>query len=194
MRIKMKVQCVYNSNEKFFKKKYKYQFPENYEKDLIIGKKYNVYGLLFYDDKFKYLIFDENNTPFWCLNNLFEILDNKISNYWYIKFFQEEYQIDAIWGYYELVNEEEHYDNLLKENKDNLIIEEEKALDIFYKRKKEMDMEFPNFSVKEKANTIDQNWLMCPKCMDAWESNSIFGMIECPKCNSIVHNPRYKKN
>jgi rubrerythrin len=189
----MKVKCLYNSNEKFFKKKYKYQFHENYETELIIGKKYNVYGLFYHNDKFKYLIFDENNMPFWYLNKLFEILDNKISQFWYLKFLKEEYLMHAIWGYYELVNDEYHNDDLMKENKDYNEEKEKKALEIFLKRKKEIDMEFPDWCIKVTGQIIDSKTLKCPICGAIWESNSIFGMVECPKCKTIMHNPKYKK-
>ncbi|KKM14269.1 hypothetical protein LCGC14_1707820 [marine sediment metagenome] len=189
----MRIRCIHHSTEKFFKKKSEYEFFETYETDLIIGKEYNVYGLIYYNDIYKYLIFDENNTPFWYLNKLFEIIDNKISKFWYLDFLKEESLISAMWGYYELVNIENHNDDLMKENKDNLEEKEKAALDIFYQRKKEMDLEFPDDSIKEKASIVDNNWLMCPTCVDAWESNSIFAMIECPKCKKVMHNPRNKK-
>jgi hypothetical protein len=191
----MKVKCLYNTNENFFVKIGKYDFFQNYENALKITKEYIVYSISYYEDHVNYLIFDEYKRPFWYCDKLFIILDSKLSAYWYYKNYENKnYPLKMILGYFELINEEEHYDDLLKENKDCNEEKEKEALEIFYKRKKEMDMEFPDFSVKEKANTIDQNWFICPKCMDAWESNSIFGMVECPKCNTIMHNPRYKKN
>ena len=98
-----------------------------------------------------------------------------------------------MWGYYELVNIEDHNADLLKANKDNLEEMEKAALEIFYKRKKEMDLEFQDESITEKASIVDNNWLMCPTCVDAWESSSILAMVECPKCKKIMHNPRFKK-
>ncbi len=71
---------------------------------------------------------------------------------------------------------------------------EDKDLEIFYKRKKQMDLEFPDTSIKDKASLVDSNWLMCPICIDAWESRSILAMVECPKCKTIMHNPRYNKS
>ncbi len=188
----MKVKCLYITNEKFFKKKFEHQTYEKYENDLVLGKEYLVYGILYYEMDYNYLIFDENRSPFWYLSNLFEIIENHLSALWYFRHFENSNTFRTIFGYNELVNNEYHNDDLMKENKDNLIEKEERALTIFYKRKKEMDMEFPDFSNKEQATLIDQNWLMCPKCVDAWGSNSIFAMVECPKCKNIMHNPRYK--
>lgn len=38
------------------------------------------------------------------------------------------------------------------------------------------------------------NWLICPKCNDAWESHSQEAMVICPNCICVVHNPRANKN
>jgi hypothetical protein len=187
----MKVKCIYNSTKSFFVKKFPYESYENYEKYLVIDKEYLVYGILYYKEEFCYLIFNEQGYPFWYLSKVFLVVDRKISKYWYVDF-SEDQEI-VFWGYFELVNHPYHNNDLMKENIDNLIEKEEEALEIFYKRKKEMDLEFADNSIEEKATIIKDKWLMCPKCIDAWESNSTFGMVECPKCKTIMHNPRYKK-
>lgn len=45
-------------------------------------------------------------------------------------------------------------------------------------------------NVLESAIEADSKWFMCPKCNDAWESNSLDGMVVCPKCDCAFHNPR----
>ncbi|MBA3814960.1 MAG: hypothetical protein H0X29_00250 [Parachlamydiaceae bacterium] len=41
-----------------------------------------------------------------------------------------------------------------------------------------MDQEFPNNSIKQITQIGDENWLMCPSCIDAWEdSDSIKTMV-----------------
>ena len=47
--------------------------------------------------------------------------------------------------------------------------------------------------ITDRANEIDNNWLMCPLCNDAWESQSLYGMVRCPKCKKRLHNPRYQE-
>ncbi len=49
-------------------------------------------------------------------------------------------------------------------------------------------------TVLESAIEADPNWLMCPKCIDAWESSSREVMVVCPKCESAFHNPRASQN
>lgn len=45
-------------------------------------------------------------------------------------------------------------------------------------------------NISTSAIEGDPNWLICPKCNDAWESNSLKAMVICPKCNHALHNPR----
>src|SRR5574342_508856 len=38
----------------------------------------------------------------------------------------------------------------------------------------------PDTSVKSIAKEIDSKWLLCPLCVDAWESDSRNAMVVCP--------------
>ncbi len=185
----MKVKCLYDTGMNLSQKFLDHGWLKQSEMDLIINKEYVVYGIAFFKKGLsEYLIVDKYNNPFWCPDEIFQIINNKLSSLWFFqKYKKDDGMIDDwfVWGYNELVNNINHSDNLM-EREDN-------DLNIFYKRKKEMDMEFPDDSIKEKASVVDQNWLMCTNCIEAWESLSIFGMIECPKCKTIMHNPRYKK-
>jgi len=51
-------------------------------------------------------------------------------------------------------------------------------------------LKIPDPNVLESAIKANSNWLMCPKCNDAWESNSPDAMVICPKCECAFHNPR----
>lgn len=53
------------------------------------------------------------------------------------------------------------------------------------------DAEFLNLP---EATILDNKWLMCPNCIDAWESNSKKQIVICPKCETTFRNPRFKKN
>ncbi len=50
----------------------------------------------------------------------------------------------------------------------------------------------PDNTVDKTAQELEKGWLLCPDCIDAWESSSIDAMVICPKCNAALHNPRYK--
>jgi hypothetical protein len=55
-----------------------------------------------------------------------------------------------------------------------------------------MDLEFPDPSISDKTQALDDEWLMCPFCIDAWQSDSKDGMVICPTCHRKLHNPRYE--
>lgn len=50
----------------------------------------------------------------------------------------------------------------------------------------------PDASVLKSAIELDSDWLMCPRCTDAWQSNSKNAIVLCPKCKHFFQNPRYK--
>lgn len=49
----------------------------------------------------------------------------------------------------------------------------------------------PDSNILEIAIEASSDWLICPKCNDAWKSHSRHAMVDCPKCNNIMHNPHY---
>ena len=51
-----------------------------------------------------------------------------------------------------------------------------------------------NPSIEKSATILDDTWLMCPDCIDAWESTSKNPMVICPKCDQVLHNPRWKES
>ena len=50
----------------------------------------------------------------------------------------------------------------------------------------------PISEIKDIAEELGGNWLMCPLCQESWEDNSKYGMVCCPKCNQKLHNPKFK--
>ncbi len=147
-------------------------------------KEHIIYGLAFFE-KPVYLITDNFLNPIWISQDVCYVCDNKLSSLWCFKKLKKDNHCNYTWGYKELVNIDNHNNDLMKRKP--------KAIEIFYKRKKEMDLEFPNFSIKQEALIVDEALIKCPKCSNEWQSTSIFGMVKCPKCKTIMHNPKYKK-
>lgn len=58
----------------------------------------------------------------------------------------------------------------------------------------EEEFKLPDPNIKKSATILDKTWLMCPDCIDAWESTSKNAMVICPKCNQVFHNPRWKES
>ena len=57
----------------------------------------------------------------------------------------------------------------------------------------EGELNNPDPSINKSATILDETWLMCPNCIDAWECASKDAMVICPKCNQVLHNPRIQK-
>jgi len=49
----------------------------------------------------------------------------------------------------------------------------------------------PISEIKDVAEELGGNWLMCPLCQESWEDHSKYGMVRCPKCNQKLHNPKF---
>ncbi len=64
---------------------------------------------------------------------------------------------------------------------DKLTDGDEEEVSLFKTYKELMDVEFPDHSITESAAVGDSEWLICPDCMDAWNSpGDKDGMVICP--------------
>lgn len=53
-------------------------------------------------------------------------------------------------------------------------------------------LEISENDITENAMILDDAWLMCPDCMDAWESSDKKATVICPKCCHSFYNPRFR--
>ncbi|WP_430967044.1 hypothetical protein [Spongiimicrobium sp. 2-473A-2-J] len=101
---------------------------------LEIGEEYLVMGIILRQGYLTYLI-DGAGVISACPNQLFEVLDSKIPSSWFFKSFTKEYfnyiNQEAVWGYSELVFDDNHYENLIEMNKE--------AHNIYFDRKRELE-------------------------------------------------------
>jgi len=106
--------------------------PIKFHRDFCINEIYTVYGIHVYENKISYLLVTGADwQPMWYYAELFEIIDNLFPIEWYFNFWGYESQVSAIWGFKELVNKDNFHDDLLER--------EPYAIEIFLKRKKEID-------------------------------------------------------
>ncbi len=185
----MKVKCIDN------KKKYLAEAasPENLKRgsdllyeNLIIGREYNVYGMIVNHGQICYYISDREYCHFPVARpaNLFIIIDHRLSRYWIFGTI-EAFENYPLWIFPEWLNEPYFQDNLTDY--------EEREVKIFKSYKELMDLEFPDSSIIEVAQIGDNEWLICPMCNDAWRYNNIMhALVKCPNCLKILNNPRYK--
>jgi hypothetical protein len=163
-------------------------FARETEFDLIESKEYVVYAMTIEMGYIWYYICDESYGyfPIWQPSPLFQVISGKMSRYWIFAFYPEteRYRSQISWAYPEWANNPYQYYDRLSDG-------EEEEVKIFKKYKALMDVEFPIPSNTCVAEALDETWLMCPYCIDAWESISKEGMVICPKCKTMMHNPRF---
>ncbi len=78
---------------------------------------------------------------------------------------------------------------------EGFLLSKERLITIADQWKKEGEFEelgLPIPEIKKTAEDIGKGWLYCPICHEAWESESTYGMVECPGCQNKLHNPKYK--
>ena len=129
----MKVECQANQGDALPDSYFDRGYSRASRFDLKLGNHYSVYGICLHLGDILYLLLGEGQRPGWYPAELFEVIDGKLHSSWHYTFLGFESELNAIWGYNELVNDSEYFDQL-----SNL---EDPALIIFEKRR----MELPKF-------------------------------------------------
>ena len=184
----MRLICLSKTWHNFPEQYRKYGNRENYEYPVLVGNSYVVYGMIMLVESVVeyYVLGESSRFPSWVPADLFQITDSKLSRHWYFGRNLDglESTVNAIWGYKELADLSNHFDRLADWD--------EEAHQIFMNYKEVMELEFPNPAITDTAEDIGEgNWLLCPKCIDAWEVESFDALVRCPKCKTILNNPRY---
>jgi hypothetical protein len=132
----MKVKCIANAGESLSQKTIDMDYKKDFKFSVDIGTIYNVYGMFMWGGSLDYLLSSNDGKPSWFPAELFEVIDHLSPIIWFFNF--ERYKNyegsdtqRAIYGYKELVADGQHYIDL--ENG------EPKALEIFNKRKRQID-------------------------------------------------------
>jgi hypothetical protein len=174
----MKIKCISNKLKINEHEIDEYEFLE-------IGRTYVVYGMIIDHGELKYYICDEVHSSFPISRpfSLFEIIDRNLSRCWIFGFVEGIEKFPS-WNFREWI-EEPYF-------QDNITDYEEREVSIFKYYKEFMDLEFPDTSISETAQIGNDQWLICPKCLDGWQnSEKRFALVRCPSCQTILNNPRY---
>lgn len=184
----MKIKCI-NNRKSFLPKEILDVYRISYDKFFIQeGKEYIVYAIGISYGSVWYCICDEAYMfyPNWTPSHLFEISDNRLSRYWVFNIEKQGDKNLPYLAFPEWANDPFFYGKLLDGDSTD-----PNAL-LFKKYKELMDLEFPSLSISEKAQIGDQEWLICPKCFKAWQSESqIDAIVKCPQCQTQLNNPKY---
>lgn len=128
----MRVKCLYNrGSELDTNYLLRCRDTVNTEYPLKKGEIYVVYGQAIIEDLLYYLVLGTyQNLPNWYPAELFEIVDGSVCFDWFFRYDIKQFPT-ALWGYYELIVDKDHYENLIER--------EPVAVKTFLKRKKEID-------------------------------------------------------
>ena len=128
----MRVKCLANNGYGFSEKTMKNTGnTRQATMPLKVGEVYTVYGQMIYKDVLQYFVIGtDENLPSWYPAELFEVVQP-------LKYYEEYYAygkdelISAVWGFKELVLQDNYIYDLVEREND--------AVEIFLKRKKEID-------------------------------------------------------
>lgn len=120
----MKVICEFSNGQNLSEEYWEIGFSKKTIFDVNIGSEYLVYGISLWRKQFFYLICDEYNLPNWYPAEIFKVVDNRISKNWKFKLseFYDEYSVEALIGYPELIDIENHYAELIERDSEALKI------------------------------------------------------------------------
>lgn len=141
----MEIRCIYNTGEELraFENKPlskdelgRFGATGHTQYGLVIGKEYLVMGMILGEGTLDYLV-DAGGYISAYPYPLFEVIDNKLPSSWFFKSLKntdENYPYqEAVWGYYELVFDNSHYEKLVDMDAG--------AQRIYFKRKIELEKE-----------------------------------------------------
>ncbi|KKP35071.1 MAG: hypothetical protein UR26_C0009G0004 [candidate division TM6 bacterium GW2011_GWF2_32_72] len=133
----MKVKCIANTIAGLSQKTIELGYSSETKFKIQVGETYTVYGMSMWKNSLDYLISEkETNNPAWYPAELFEVIYNLLPIIWYFNFeryknYKGEDSEKAFWGYKEMIADPEHYANLVEGKQE--------AIDIFNKRKRQID-------------------------------------------------------
>lgn len=133
----MRVICKHTTSKGFDLKEVTTVFTNSFDYNfggsgLELLKEYFVMGIAVYkDSNCLYYLLDTYGRPNWFPYLLFDISDNSIPPNWFIRMNGKRADSDiyGLWGFNELCNDDDYYDQLADRN--------EEAMSIYFKRKSE---------------------------------------------------------
>lgn len=189
----MKVKCINVSLENVNAKVYSglTGYNSDFEfLDLTVGDVFTVYGISTIHCYPWYLLKSKHRKhALYYPMCLFSIVDDRLSKHWKIRIGNDYYDnnIEIVeFGFYDPKASPCLYGSYLEG--DPLISE------WFIEKLRIMDVEFDDKFNPMTAVMIDGNWLLCPNCGEAFESNSNDGLVICHKCSSTMNNPLWSSN
>ena len=155
--------------------------------ELILNETYIVYGMILVGEIMWYylaknadrILFGKYPSP------LFEVLDGRLSKYWVFSFIcgEDAKTSRSIIAFPKWSNDPD-FEMRFKKG-------DSTAVELFKIYKNLIDLEYPDDAIYKLAQIVDDECLLCNDCKTTWRSKGLEGMVSCPMCAIVMHNPRY---
>ena len=130
------------------------------------------------------------SAPFLISSDDVDILDNRLSKFWVFGNVTQatinSNERPAILAFPEWVNDIGFYQNIIESTGG--------SGDIWREYKEKMELEFAPSDLVKTAIDLDNGWLQCVDCSDAWLPELIGEAVSCPSCSAIQRRPSQNKD
>ncbi|WP_107670452.1 hypothetical protein [Cyanothece sp. BG0011] len=114
----MKIKYIFFDDYRFSEEHYAVGFSNETKFDITPNYEYEVYGMCIWRKILMYLLCDDYNLPCFYPSELFKVVQYELPTYWkFTTYDNDEYSAKAIWGYPELVDDDNHYIALQERDK-----------------------------------------------------------------------------
>jgi hypothetical protein len=121
----MKIKCQVNHGRDLPAQRHGLFYTEKSVFHIAVGAIYDVYAMTLFKKGITVLVFDDARQPGWYPIELFEVVDGTLPGDWkFSRRSEGEYGNEAVFGYPELVDDENHLESLVELNRD--------ALEVFF--------------------------------------------------------------
>lgn len=175
----MVVLCIYNEGQYLSNKTLEVIKYDDTLFFLKINEQYTVYGMAIWAGVLHYLVVDIWGRPSWFPAGLFAVLEDIIPEHFHFKFYRK-YELSAVWGYRELLDEQ-HYDCLIERQDEDLAI--------FFANKKILDKQATEAQQTQEA--IRQP-IVCDILQ--WYNESKMSTSEFITAFNDIYNKFFSKN
>lgn len=159
-------------------------------RDLVDEKYYVVLAVMFdlvgYDG---YVIGRQGSCPLSFCSLLFDVVDPRLSQWWV--FYTKRQQDDRSWERQRPVRSWLAFPEWTPEPGylESLVDGEKRAVETFRNYQDLMDLEFRRPDIESRAEQLQDGWVMCPECTEAWELDVRLELCICPECERTLLNP-----
>jgi hypothetical protein len=156
-------------------------------KSELVGRRYVVYAIFYHNGSLFFVI--DWRCPYTLPALFCEVEDGRLSKYFEFsqvieKSGRGEERVRYTIGFPEIVRDPLFFARIVDHDPE--------AQQVFRHYQKLLVFEFPDPNVRDVGIQLQENWVQCFRCRDAWESEWVPGMIQCPKCEAVMRNPLYR--